>query len=722
MAVRLLVNAVVTGQRQVDTLQNSVGRLSRQARFLQTALIGAFAAQGIGGLIRGVTEATDTVTQLQNQLTAAGVAAEGIAAAQADVVRLADMTRSSIEATGGLYARVLRSTRELGISQQQGLDISRAFQQTLALSGASTQEAASASLQFGQALASGRLQGDELRSILENNSFFAQAFARELGVGVGQLRRMGAEGELTSELLADVALRIAPMVNEQFAALQPTFAQAGQVLRNELLLATNELGQTLRGVLGDVVALARGFGGTLGSGIRRFALVVESLQMNAAGLNVVLTALGSLITTILIPAILRLATAIAVRLASSILLVLSPIGTLVAVIASIGFVALTAGEELTRIFAAIVERLSILGEQVGLFFEALPDRAQIAAAGFAEGFVNGLDDVGETIINALLTPINAVIERANELGAGLSLLSVDIPDIGLDIDTSEAEANLMNLQGAIDETNARAAMATGNITEGFGDLVDAVVMAATMGTDAIRGVFAAFEADLPDLAAGEGPMGMMAPMMEENVENALLEGVRGIDTTRLGMDFEDNLERGLSEAFNEGDLSGIGSVFVTSFQESINEQFAEQISGVFGNVFESITGNAEGFGAGLSETFSGIFDSISMLFSGGDGGGFGGLLSAGLGLFGFQNGGIVPGPSGPGPDNRIIAARSGELILNRAQQDNLANQLNSQGMTVNQTIQVTGDVTTATRRAVREMGDEITNTVQQRFNERGVLR
>ena len=254
MAVRLLVNAVVTGQRQVDTLQNSVGRLSRQARFLQTALIGAFAAQGAAGLVRSVTEATDTVTQLQNQLTAAGVAAEGIAAAQADVVRLADMTRSSIEATGGLYARVLRSTRELGISQQQGLTISRAFQETLALSGASTQEAASASLQFGQALASGRLQGDELRSILENNSFFAQAFARELGVGVGQLRRMGAEGELTSELLADVALRIAPMVNEQFAALQPTFAQAGQVLRNELLLATNELGQTLRSVLGDVVA------------------------------------------------------------------------------------------------------------------------------------------------------------------------------------------------------------------------------------------------------------------------------------------------------------------------------------------------------------------------------------------------------------------------------------------------------------------------------------
>ena len=76
----------------------------------------------------------------------------------------------------------------------------------------------------------------------------------------------------------------------------------------------------------------------------------------------------------------------------------------------------------------------------------------IAAAGFAEGFVNGLDDVGETIINALLIPINAVIERANALGAGLSLLSVDLPDIGLDIDTSEAEANLMALQGQIDET------------------------------------------------------------------------------------------------------------------------------------------------------------------------------------------------------------------------------------------------------------------------------
>ena len=256
------IDTRVTGERQVRSLDRSLQfanqsatRLSTTMRGLGTAIIAAFSFSLVTRFFGAITDASDTVIQIANQLKAAGLAAGDIAAAQQDVLDLAIETRSTLEATGGLYARILRSTNDLGISQKQALDITRAFQQSLALSGASAQEAASASLQFGQALASGRLQGDELRSILENNSFFAQAVARHLGVGVGQLRKMGEEGKLTSAVLAGISLDIAGDIDFQFAGLTPTFQEATTVLRTGFDVLLEIVGDFVGNTLGLNFAL-----------------------------------------------------------------------------------------------------------------------------------------------------------------------------------------------------------------------------------------------------------------------------------------------------------------------------------------------------------------------------------------------------------------------------------------------------------------------------------
>ena len=247
MAVRLDINARVRGQTDVDRLRRGIrnvgvesNSVSRSLRSFSRALIALGTAVGFTRIAQEAVTASDAITNMTNQLRAAGVPVNQLPESLQNVRNLANQTRSTVSATGNLYARILRSTEALGVSQAEALQITQAFQQSLALSGASTEEAAAASLQFGQALASGRLQGDELRSILENNSFFAQQFARELGVGVGQLREMGAQGELTSETLARVALRLAPQMNEQFQMLTPTFGQATTVLRNGLNEALND--------------------------------------------------------------------------------------------------------------------------------------------------------------------------------------------------------------------------------------------------------------------------------------------------------------------------------------------------------------------------------------------------------------------------------------------------------------------------------------------------
>jgi tape measure domain-containing protein len=80
--------------------------------------------------------------------------------------------------------------------------------------------------QFGQALASGKLQGDELRSLLENMPTLVEKLAGQLGVSVATLRQMGTEGKLTSDVVLPAMLRIAGDVNEQFARMPMTVSRA----------------------------------------------------------------------------------------------------------------------------------------------------------------------------------------------------------------------------------------------------------------------------------------------------------------------------------------------------------------------------------------------------------------------------------------------------------------------------------------------------------------
>jgi tape measure domain-containing protein len=98
----------------------------------------------------------------------------------------------------------------LGGEQQDALSITESISQALRLSGASATEARSSLLQFGQALASGVLRGEELNSVLEQTPRLAKAIAEGLGVTVGQLLKMGKEGELSATRII-AALESAPV-------------------------------------------------------------------------------------------------------------------------------------------------------------------------------------------------------------------------------------------------------------------------------------------------------------------------------------------------------------------------------------------------------------------------------------------------------------------------------------------------------------------------------
>ncbi|RLC95697.1 MAG: hypothetical protein DRI46_14555, partial [Chloroflexi bacterium] len=208
----------------------AVGKATRSFSGLQ-GLIGAL---GLGKLVSETIQAADTYASLQGQLKLVTGSQEELNAVYDEALALSNATGQSTESTVKLYARLARSTEELGLSQEQLFTITEAINQSFIVSGASAQESASAILQLSQGLAAGALRGEELNSVMENSPRLARAIADGLGVTIGQLRAMGAAGELTSEQVTTALLKTADTIETEFNAMPMTIGRVMQTLSNDV--------------------------------------------------------------------------------------------------------------------------------------------------------------------------------------------------------------------------------------------------------------------------------------------------------------------------------------------------------------------------------------------------------------------------------------------------------------------------------------------------------
>ena len=254
-------------------------------------------AQAVAGLV-------DEYSKMQNQLRLVTTDSENLKRVQAELYQLAQDTRSPLESTVTLYARIARNAAQLGLSQQDVLDVTKTVNQAIQVSGGTAAEASAGVVQFAQALASGRLQGDELRSILENMPRLATALADGLGVGIGELRKLGEQGELTSDKVIAALQKSAPGVAAEFEKLTPTIGSAFTVLRNSIVDTIGKLNET-SGVGAAFAEMVIGlanyvtqFGSALSGTLQPQDEVSSGMQIFASAVLILYSALESLVTLI----------------------------------------------------------------------------------------------------------------------------------------------------------------------------------------------------------------------------------------------------------------------------------------------------------------------------------------------------------------------------------------------------------------------------------------
>lgn len=191
--------------------------------------------------VREIVRYADSWTELQNRLRLVTDSQEGLAAATDDVYRIAKTTNQELSATGEIYQRFAQNANALGISQQKVAEVTETVSKAVAISGASAQAAQAALTQFGQALASGVLRGEEFNSVMEQTPGLAQAIARGMGVAVGELRALAADGKITADVLIEALTNAKDSVDEQFNTRVVTLSQSFTNLRTSVARYIGEL-------------------------------------------------------------------------------------------------------------------------------------------------------------------------------------------------------------------------------------------------------------------------------------------------------------------------------------------------------------------------------------------------------------------------------------------------------------------------------------------------
>lgn len=253
-----MAGAARRAERATDGLSDSSRRGERATSGLSSSLkTAAKAALVLAAALgaREIVEYTDRMTNVNNKLKLVTDSTEELTTATQDLRTVARDTRTGFESTVGLYVKLARSSKELGLSQDRLLGITSTINKAFAISGTTAAEASAAILQLGQALASGVLRGDEFNTIAEAAPEILRAIAKHTGLATGALRDFAATGGITAKIVVDSLEAASKVIGEEFAKSTATFAQSMQIADDILLefVGSSELAKSVVGGLGEAI-------------------------------------------------------------------------------------------------------------------------------------------------------------------------------------------------------------------------------------------------------------------------------------------------------------------------------------------------------------------------------------------------------------------------------------------------------------------------------------
>jgi tape measure domain-containing protein len=273
------VKASANAAAHLKQIADQMGGLDKTAKSSQGAMQGFFdsvlsSAKGMVGffvgnkameIVQWFTVLSDNANVLNNRFKLVTGSTEGMNIAMAEVSRIAREQGRDIDGTAKLYEKITRQQEQLGITTKGVSVMTEGFAASLRLSGSGTNEANAAMVQFAQALASGKLAGDEFRSMMENNPVFMYKLAEAAGVTQGKLKDMSKDGKIDMEFLRTALFKVGEdgtnalqKLIKDAEKLPKTTAQAVEGVKTSLTELLSAIGMTASQSEGIFVRMLKG--------------------------------------------------------------------------------------------------------------------------------------------------------------------------------------------------------------------------------------------------------------------------------------------------------------------------------------------------------------------------------------------------------------------------------------------------------------------------------
>lgn len=292
-----------------NQIESSIqGATQQQEQFNRTVTNGGNAMGGLIGKVKSLVGAYVGVKAIEGGMDAtdAYVSRQARLGLIVDVDDTAvDAAQQKIEATAGLqnevfaaaqrsrgeYGAMVDTVAKLGLLAGDAFNdtseivaFSETMQKAFKISGASTSEATNAMYQLNQAMASGRLQGDEYRSIIENAPLLADAIADYCGVSRGELKELSSDGEISADIIKAAVFNMAEDVEQKFAEMPMTFSDAWTSIKNTATYRAQEVMQTVNKHLNSNTgqAIVQGINNSIGVLINTLGIVITMVMSVAS--------------------------------------------------------------------------------------------------------------------------------------------------------------------------------------------------------------------------------------------------------------------------------------------------------------------------------------------------------------------------------------------------------------------------------------------------------
>ncbi|HEO1779074.1 TPA: tape measure protein [Acinetobacter baumannii] len=237
-------------ERNARNLGNELDSIERKGEFASKSTDRlSVATRQLAGYMAGlvtISEAVskmDAYTGLQNRLKLVTNNQVELNKATEDTFRIAQKTYSAWDSVLQVYQRFSDNAKTLNLTMDDTARLTETVSKAVAISGASAAAADAALVQFGQALASGTLRGEELNSVMEQTPALAKAIAQGMGITVGELRSVAAEGKITSQEIVKALRNVEKDVDALFAKTDITIGQSLTLLNNEITKFVGESGK-----------------------------------------------------------------------------------------------------------------------------------------------------------------------------------------------------------------------------------------------------------------------------------------------------------------------------------------------------------------------------------------------------------------------------------------------------------------------------------------------